>query len=479
MSPRRPDGNDPCHGREPVRSDARPAQPWTATDKPASLSAPAAAHRTPRSSMSDTGEVLGALQMVALEACAAGTFRALVPPGPSCARRFPALATERIELEREFPFAAAFLPDAEAFWQGPGGATLKSGCWTQADAAGLPCVLELTAVRMARPGRRVLVLEFLGQEYQELQSMLQAVRERTLAHEHLSRLHAALRDNAARLQRLAEERREAVALLRRSRDELEDQVAERTVALTEANRRLEDEAVRRQRAHQELLAHQAQLRSLTEQLAMAEERERRQVAQYIHDRIGQSLAAMKLQLGRLGARLGDPAATAQLAQLDGLVEEVIADTRGLTFDLGSPLLYEMGLEHALQDLVARFEQTHGITAHFQGDGSGAGLDEHGRLMLFQGVRELLHNVVKHADARAVLVRCRRVDDQVEVAVRDNGQGFAAGEHAFRMSAQGGFGLFHLRERLPQFGGGCSIQSRPGAGTEVTLRLPLAAAAHEE
>ncbi|MCK5943989.1 MAG: nicotinamide-nucleotide amidohydrolase family protein [Planctomycetes bacterium] len=102
-----------------------------------------------------------------------------------------------------------------------------------------------------------------------------------------------------------------------------------------------------------------------------------------------------------------PEVEAELAPIDGLMDEIISDTRGLTADLGTPLLYELGLAEALQSLVRRFEEIHGIPARFEDDERDKPLDENARRVLYQAVRELLHNIVKHAEAEHVVVRLQR------------------------------------------------------------------------
>ncbi|MBL8729369.1 MAG: hypothetical protein JNM25_13105 [Planctomycetes bacterium] len=427
---------------------------------------------TPTSPLVDPQlSLLTALRLLPLAREAATSFRALAPAAAVFRDRFPRLDAGAIDLAEEFPYLGAFLRDAEEFWQRGAVGSLKSGPWTQPDAHGRPCVLEATAVVGAGGAGTapVLLLELLGTEFAELQAVMQNARQQRLDYEQLTKVHDALAESARQLHRMAEERGTAIAMLRAAREQLEDRVAERTVALGQSNRQLQAEIDARVRVNDDLLAHQQQLHILTEQLAAAEERQRREIAEFLHDRIGQSLAVAKMRLRSL--REVAPTAGAQLDELDQLVDEVITDTRGLTADLGTPALYEFGLGEALDGLVRRFEQVHGITARFQDDGHVWHLGETERLFLYQTVRELLHNVVKHAEATLVVVGLRRNGTQIEVSVVDSGLGFDGSDFHFRVTADGGFGLFHIRERALHLGGECRVSSTPGQGTEVVVSVP--------
>jgi signal transduction histidine kinase len=423
--------------------------------------------------------LLAAMRLLPLARESATAFRPLAPAAAAYRARFPALGDGAVDLAAEFPFLAEFLRDAESFWQRGETGTLKSGPWTQPDANGRACVLEATAVvsdQEAGPGP-VLLLELLGDEFAELQAVMQNARQQRLDYEQLRKMHAALAESARQLHRMTEERGTAIAMLRAAREQLEDRVAERTVALGESNRQLQAEIAEKGRINDELLTHQQQLRTLTEQLATAEEQQRRQIAEFLHDRIGQSLAVAKMRLRAM--RGTAPAAGEQLDELDRLVDEVITDTRGLTADLGTPALYEFGLGEALDGLVRRFEQVHGIQARFEDHARGRPLGDNERLFLYQTARELLHNVVKHAEAASVAVELRRDGDQVAISVADSGLGFDTGSFHFRVTAAGGFGLFHIRERALHLGGQCRVRSAPGQGTEIVVSVPAAAHATSE
>jgi signal transduction histidine kinase len=132
----------------------------------------------------------------------------------------------------------------------------------------------------------------------------------------------------------------------------------------------------------------------------------------------------------------------------------------------------MGLEAAVEWLTEKIPSQHGISASFETDDRPKPLNEELRILLFQAVRELLVNVVKHAQARRVKVSTWREGGQMRLQVADDGKGFQVSETGPRRQKHGGFGLFSIRERLRPWEGRLEVDSQPGAGTRVTVSVPL-------
>ena len=192
-----------------------------------------------------------------------------------------------------------------------------------------------------------------------------------------------------------------------------------------------------------------------------------------HDRIGQFLIMSKVQLEALRESTSSKESVRVLSDICNLLDQTIQNTRLLTFDLSSPILYELGFEAAVAEwLVEQIEHKHGIKTKFEDDGEPKPLDDDIRALLFRDVRELLINVIKHASAKKVKVSIRRADDKIRVGVEDDGVGFAVSELGSIASKTGGFGLFSIRERLGQLGGYLEVKSEPGRGTQVTITAPL-------
>ena len=215
-----------------------------------------------------------------------------------------------------------------------------------------------------------------------------------------------------------------------------------------------------------------EVRRLAADLTEAEQRERRRVAQVLHDDLQQILYALQVKLQLVERALdeaapGDPADA--LAQADRLLDDAIQSTRNLTVDLSPPVLRGEGLERTIEWLAYRMGEAYGLRVTVDADAHiGVGSNVH--VLLYQAVRELLFNVVKHAGKSEAHVHVRLVDGQVEIEVEDEGAGFVS-EPADAVSGFAGFGLFSIRERLQLAGGTMEVGSAPGEGTWVRLTCP--------
>jgi len=227
----------------------------------------------------------------------------------------------------------------------------------------------------------------------------------------------------------------------------------------------------RERAEEERVAYQRRLRSLASELVLAEERERRRIANALHETVAQNLSATKLKLQELRSSL--PAAHRHvLDQAVATLDEAIEDLYSQVFALAPPYLYELGLEASLGWLVDHFADGCDATFELKDDGAEKPLSNDVRALLFQSVRELLRNAVKHAHPRRVEVRLRRLGQHVKVEVRDDGAGFDTAILTNCSRRAEGFGLFAIRERIAYLGGSVEVVSAPGHGTRVCLSVPL-------
>lgn len=214
-----------------------------------------------------------------------------------------------------------------------------------------------------------------------------------------------------------------------------------------------------------------QLRQLAAQLTETEQRERRRLAQLLHDHLQQNLVALRLKLHRLCRDTSDAQLLNDLQELDALLNESIDSSRGLTYELSPPILHHAGLNAALVWLARWTEDKHGLSVAVLTDSQAEPAEETPRLLLFYGVRELLFNVVKHAQTNQARVEVSRRADQIQIVVSDDGVGFDPA-HAERSSQSTcGFGLSSVRERLGWLGGGLEVVAAPGQGTRITLRIP--------
>jgi len=228
----------------------------------------------------------------------------------------------------------------------------------------------------------------------------------------------------------------------------------------------------RKKAEAEIRINQEQLQSLASELSLTEERERRRLATDLHDHIGQALAVSKIKLGVLQKTVEVPELATPLGEVRELIERMIQDTRSLTFELSLPVLYELGFEAAVEWFAKHVRAQHGVQVEVQREMKPIPMTDEIKVLLFRSVRELMMNIVKHAQAQHARVTIARVGDRVDVEVVDDGVGIADLKGFAKSGSSAGFGLFSIRERLHYLGGRVDMASKEGEGTRVTLTVPL-------
>ncbi len=229
----------------------------------------------------------------------------------------------------------------------------------------------------------------------------------------------------------------------------------------------------RKKVEEKLRKHEEQLKSLTSELSFAEERERRRIAAGIHDDIAQKLALAKLELQSIQNTISDTDVSTSLEGQCEIMDKIMEDARTLTFELSNPLLYEIGVEAAIESwLTEQIPKKCGINCKFTSRGPDINLEEDIRVVLYQGVRELLTNIIKHANANKVEVRIVKNHNQISVIIEDNGIGIKTSKLNSSKKGRVGFGLFNIKERLEYLDGNLNIQSTPKKGTCVTMSIPL-------
>lgn len=246
---------------------------------------------------------------------------------------------------------------------------------------------------------------------------------------------------------------------------------DRSGAIEGAVLSIEDVTLRRE-AEERIISYQKQLRSLAAKLSLVEERERRRIAEGIHDHIGQSLAVARLKIGALKKAASTEAALTNLDEINALVEEAIKNTRSLTFELSPPILYDLGFGAAVEWLGEHLLEKNGVGFNLVNDLRPKSLDEEMRIILFTAVRELFFNIVKHAGARKVSISVQERGDRIQLEVKDDGSGFDTTLIGPEYRKADGFGLFSINERLEHLGGRMEIESKPGYGTRITIEAPL-------
>lgn len=222
-------------------------------------------------------------------------------------------------------------------------------------------------------------------------------------------------------------------------------------------------------ARRQVEKHLCEMRS--ESILVAE-RERRRIAVELHDRIGQGLAMAKFSLQTLETEVEPDLAKRLTQTCDGL-DELVEQTRSLSFELSNSILYTVGLEAALEAFIESVVRPeYGLCCTIETHGNLRELNPDMRFILYRTARELITNVIKHASAQHLRVTARRIGDQVTCRIEDDGQGFdpetvkspdLKGKH---------FGLFSIYEQMDALGGMLDISSQRGQGTRATFRVPI-------
>lgn len=225
-------------------------------------------------------------------------------------------------------------------------------------------------------------------------------------------------------------------------------------------------------AENALAQHDLQLRALATEITLAEERARRKLAAELHDGPAQNLTGMSLALAAIKRGLSDREQVERIVEIEQVLADTTLQTRTLMLELAPPGLHENGLVEALRWLADRVRQQQRLLVTVEDDGSPKPLEEQVSVLLFQTVRELLQNVVKHARSKRATVRCSTNRDQLSIDVVDPGIGFEVQTIDRLPTRHGGFGLFNIRERLKLMGGNIDIHSVVGQGTTVRIRVPL-------
>ena len=223
------------------------------------------------------------------------------------------------------------------------------------------------------------------------------------------------------------------------------------------------------RSEIKLLNYQKELQSLTSQLSLIEEHEKRRIATELHDCIGQPLALSKIKLTQLNKMALSDESRYIITELLQLIELTIKETRTLTFELSPPILYELGLSQAIKWLIDQFRVKHGLEITFEDNEQITEFDHNIRFFIFQAVRELLVNIVKHSEAKTAKICLTSDNNNLKVIVEDNGIGFPDSP-----DKKSGYGLFNIREKMNHIKGQFDIDSSAGKGTRVTLIVPFGA-----
>jgi two-component system, chemotaxis family, CheB/CheR fusion protein len=232
----------------------------------------------------------------------------------------------------------------------------------------------------------------------------------------------------------------------------------------EAQRRLEE---LEERVRQRTLT----IRTLAAELILVEQREKTHLAQVLHDHLQQLLVGARFLLERARQDCTE-CGQETLREADQILAQCLEEARTLSVELSPPILRTDGLAAALKWLGDWMRDKHGLTVEVTSATTPASLSSELSVLLYHAVRELLFNVVKHAEVKSAGVSIDCADAQLSIVVSDKGKGFDPARLQGAASSSGQFGLFWVRERLALLDGQVEIDSAPGRGSRFTLRVPL-------
>ncbi len=252
--------------------------------------------------------------------------------------------------------------------------------------------------------------------------------------------------------------------LERKNKELQKELLTQNYLLTQANTRLH--------------TSKQTLRNLSIALFTAREEEQRRMAMELHDELGQSLAALKMQT-RIMEHDFLPAETAQQEKiknwstvLRSSISQIIEDVRLLSKNLSPVIIEDLGLDAALQQLIDNFTETHGISCSFQPVPLQDITSADGKRIVYRLVQETLNNICNHAEASHIDFSIKVDQEQIFLSLVDNGKGFHVQEVLARPQSQRGIGLTATSERVKMLGGKIDIQSLINKGTTVSFTIPV-------
>lgn len=229
---------------------------------------------------------------------------------------------------------------------------------------------------------------------------------------------------------------------------------------------------RLKKTERELLSYQERLRSLALEMSLLEERERRYITIELQDNIGRTLSHCSDKLKELQDTVSSPALQTTLKEIRGLVLQSADYAKNLPYEFSTEILYNKGFEAAVQWLGGHFGQQYTLSFHFKDDRKPKPLSDETSILLYQTVRELFMNVVKHAHADNLMVSIERDYKNIRIQVQDDGRGFDISQLSSLKSEKDMFGLFSIYERLKYLGGQVQVESATGKGTCITLVAPL-------
>jgi signal transduction histidine kinase len=220
--------------------------------------------------------------------------------------------------------------------------------------------------------------------------------------------------------------------------------------------------------HEAALAAKEDLRRLSARLVAAQEQERQTLSRELHDQVGQTLTAIKIDVARAEQSLLPSQADVgeRLQRARQGADETLDIIRRMSMLLRPSMLDDLGLSAALGWYTKQFSASTAIRVSLNDDGSADLLPDAGKISLYRIVQEALTNCARHSEARSILIVLASEDDRYVMRIEDDGKGFTPARGAK------GIGLIGIEERVAEMGGTLTLDSKPGAGTRIRISIPL-------
>lgn len=217
--------------------------------------------------------------------------------------------------------------------------------------------------------------------------------------------------------------------------------------------------------------YQRKLKNLNKEIALIEEKERRKIAENLHDSLGQTLSLAFIKLSAVEEEELPLYVKNTITTTSELLTKAIEESRNLTYDLSPPILYELGLIAAIKWKLDQIQQKHKIKTIVTGENIDLKIKKESNIFMYRIVVELVQNVLKHAKAKTIKFIISQKGNSYIFVIEDDGVG-ASNEKLSNKNKMGGFGLLSIRERLESLNGHFQFVSTPGKGTKAIIEFPV-------
>ena len=216
--------------------------------------------------------------------------------------------------------------------------------------------------------------------------------------------------------------------------------------------------------------YQHKLKALNREISLVEERERRQIAENLHDGLGQALSLAYIKLSSINETNVSPSVKKTIETTSELINQAIKESRALTYDLSPPILYEFGLISALKWKLDQVEQKYKMHPVIYGDDIKLKIKKEYIIFIYRIINELIQNIIKHAKASKIMLRIEQVKNKYRFILEDDGIGIDRENR--NKNKINGFGLMSIKERLESLNGHFSLKSELGKGTKAIIEFPF-------